>query len=171
MFDVRKTDYSPIEDYTFGWRWTDQNRVDVPLAELSRIKPLTQEKAREAWDYSAAFQGKAYRTRFREIDEFHINGRGEPDRDDVVQDWLEKRLPPEGERVFISWTERMAVETDRETFIKHWDTFCYPVEDVVIWPQTEHWVLLFDYKQRFYFAVKESQNSGGLKSSKPDSPS
>jgi len=158
MFEVTEKDYSPIEAYPFGWRWTEKNRIDIPPHALSRIKPFTEEKARAAWDYAEGFQGKMYWTRFQEIDGYDINGRGSPDLDDEIRQWLANTLPATPERVFISWTEQMAVETDRETFINYWDTFCYPVEDVVIWPQSERWVLLFDYKQRFYFAVEQTPN-------------
>ncbi|WP_456426645.1 hypothetical protein [Rhodocaloribacter sp.] len=155
MFDVSEKDYAPLEDYRYGWRWTDPNRLSLAPDDLRRIRPLTPEKAREAWTYSEAFQGKAYQTRFREIDAFHVDARNE-----AVRAWLHATLPPEPERLFLSWTEDMAVETDRDTLVRHWDTFCYPVEDVVIWPHSERWVLLFDYKQRFYFAVASPPEAG-----------
>jgi len=37
----------------------------------------------------------------------------------------------------------MTIEMDIDIFIKHWHTFYYPVENVVIWPQREHWVLFY----------------------------
>lgn len=159
MFEAKQGDYVPLGGHAFGWRWTEKDRVDIAPDALRRIKPLTPQKAEEAMAYSEAFQGEAYRMRFREIDQYDVDGRWEPALDDKVRSWLHGALPREQERIFVSWTERMAVETDRDTFVQHWDTFCYPVEDVVIWPQSERWVLLFDYKQRFYFAVADEQGA------------
>lgn len=157
MFKVSDTDYVPVGDYIFGWRWIDKDRVEISDERLARIRPLTKERAEAAWDYSKSFQGIAYSERFLEIDEYHVDGRGDPGRDGAVRDWLTKCLDQEAERVFISWTKQQAVETDLSTFIKFWNTFCYPVEDVVIWPASESWVLLFDYKQRFYHAVERAE--------------
>ena len=154
MFIVEQNQYASIDSYPFAWRWTDRSRRVIPPEDLCRIKPLSPETALLAWTYAESLQGEAYWKRFQEIDQFDINGRGSPQYDENIHSWLHQRLPAEAQTIFISWSERMAVETDRATFVRYWDTFCFPVEDVVIWPRREDWVLLFDYKQRFYFATE-----------------
>lgn len=155
MFEISENDCVSLEDFAYGWRWTDTDRIKITADHLARIKPLTPDKAEEAWTYSNAFQGEAYRTRFHEMDEYHIDGSGDLVRADAVQ-WLRARLPSDDVQIFISWTEQQAVATVLDTFIRYWDAFCFPVEDVVIWPSHERWVLLFDYKQRFYYAEEKT---------------
>jgi len=104
MFHLKDKDYLPLEAYRFGWRWTNPDHTDLSPDARSRIKPLTDEKARQAWDYAHGFQGDAYWARFREVEAFAVEGRGAPDRDGVVRDWLRTRLPPSEEKVFITST-------------------------------------------------------------------
>ena len=142
-----------MDGYPFAWRWTGEKHADIAEKMLSRIRPLNDSRARDVWDHALRLQGENYQERFEETDELDVDRRGAGEPDDIVSTWLKSVLPDTSGPVFISWTERMAVQTELGVFIRHWDTFCYPVEDVVIWPQNESWVLLFDYKQRFYFAA------------------
>ena len=151
MFAVDPKDYIPLADYTFAWRWRDADRVDIPVAALRRIRPLSTPKAGQAWEYVKRFQGDAYWSRSREVGEFAVDGQSAGARS-----WLAGHLPGQTAKIYISWTQRMALETDSALFIEYWDTFCFPVEDVVIWPPSENWVLLFDYKERFYYAVEKT---------------
>jgi len=153
-FVIEEVDYLNMRDTPYGWRWLDTKRVDIPKDELNGIRPLTPEKAKAAYSYSERFQGTAYQQYFEELDTFVVDSRGDQERRETVSRWLEMRLPADQSDLLISWTEKMAVVTDRDLFIKYWDSFCYPVEDVVIWPLSEGWVLLFDYKQRFFYAIK-----------------
>lgn len=153
MFNTSETDYLALETYRFGWRWTDIRRIVIPEDDLIRIKPLSIEKAKEAWEYANRLQGSSYRTRFKEVDTFEVDGRGTENSDAEVAHWLQKYLSSGSDTIYVSWTEQQAMTTDVRTFVLYWETFCFPVEDVVIWPQHEQWVLLFDYKQRFYFAI------------------
>ena len=155
MFTVRKSEYLSVDDYQFGWRWTSKDHANISVEDLNRIRPLSAREADGAWEYSKTLQGKNYAVRFVEQDEFEVDGRATPELDDATREWLTGVLPPGNETVFISWGKNMAVETDLAIFLQYWDTFCYPVEDVVIWSRDEKWVLLFDYKQRFYFATKK----------------
>ena len=149
MFSIEPHDSVPLDTFAIRWRWTEAQHTALPPAHLHRIQPLTEAKAQAAYAYAKAFQGSGYRTRFREVAEFAVG-----DREDAgVARWLRDTLPDGPALLFISWTERFAAAVAVDTFIAYWSSFCYPVEDVVIWPQHEGWVLLFDYKQRFYFAV------------------
>ena len=38
------------------------------------------------------------------------------------------------ERVILSWSDALAVETRWRTFVRYWDAFCYPsTDDVTMW--------------------------------------
>ena len=153
MFDPNDSDTVSLEGYPFAWRWTGENHANISEEMLARIQPLNDKSAGEAWQHAMGIQGMSYQEQFTETHELEVDRRGADEPEHDVGEWLKARLPDHSDPIFVSWTERMAAKTDRETFIQHWNTFCYPVEDVVIWPQNEQWVLLFDYKQRFYFAV------------------
>jgi len=161
MFEVDDKDYVQLRECPFGCRWTDSVRAPISDDELSQIRPLSFQKSQAAWDYAEAFQGENYWERFQEIDQFTADGRGDEGHDNVIRAWLTKCLSSEPIPLFVSWTEQQAVETNALVFIKYWDTFCYPVEDLVIWPKHERWVLLFDYKQNFYFAQARAASSNG----------
>ena len=148
MLHFKRTDFVAMDGYPFAWRWKREN-VD---SSLSGIKPLTESKAAELYEYSKRFQGRDYHDLFDEqaFLDLEVSGLGNKE----VADWLEKTFPESNDQLIISWTQRQAVLTDLQTFVVNWFSFCMPVEDVVIWPENEQWVMLFDYKQRFYFAVK-----------------
>lgn len=150
-FQIAPEHVVPWEGYPFAWRWTDPQRRALPAADLVRVRPLTTAKAGEAWHHAGTLQGAAYRDRFREVDAFAVDGRSDV-HEAAAAGWLGRTLPCTPEPVFVSWTPRMAVATVRDVFVRHWASFCFPVEDVVIWPAGEGWVLLFDYRQCFYFA-------------------
>jgi Protein of unknown function (DUF2947) len=153
MFETIESDYDEMDGYPFAWRWTGENHADISPEILERIKPLSEARARDAWDHALGLQGEFYKKRFSETDELEVDRTDVNDPENGVSAWLCSVLPASDEPVYISWTERMAARTERDVIVNHWNTFCYPVEDVVIWPQSESWVLLFDYKQRFFFAV------------------
>lgn len=153
MFETTESDYVPMDGYPFAWRWTGENHADISTEMLERIRPLNEFRASDAWDHALKLQGENYRERFEEKDELEVDRRGAGEPADQVSQWLNSILPESDEPIYVSWTKNMAAQTEREVFVSNWSTFCYPVEDVVIWPQSEKWVLLFDYKQRFYFAV------------------
>jgi hypothetical protein len=160
QFSLQPRDYRPIDSWPFGWRFVDTDRIEIPRPDLDRIRPLSEAASRSAWDHAAVLHGSGYRNRFTETDGFEVNGRWSAELEDPVTAWLEEVIPPTNAPLFLSWTERMAVETVRDVFVRHWSAFCYPVEDLVAWPRHEAWVLAFDYKQRFYFAV--SRGAQGL---------
>lgn len=155
MFQIAEKDYLPLTDYIFGWRWMDAKRIVIPKEDLNLIKPMAYEKAKMAYAYSNGLQGKTYFEKYDEKAFYEIDSRYDTDKA-AINSWLAAQLPKGNEKLFVSWSEQQAVETDQNIFIKYWDTFCYPVEDSVIWPENEKWILLFDYKQRFYFAVSKA---------------
>jgi len=158
-FIVGTRDYVTLDTWPFGWRFADSELVDIPVRDRDEIRPFSETAARLAWDYAAALHGQSYRDRFRETAELQVDGRGSASLEGPVSERLDSILPATTEQLFVSWTERMAAESRRDFFVRHWSAFCFPVEDVVIWPQDVAWVLAFDYKQRFYFALSRDRRS------------
>ncbi len=152
MFTFSDSDIVSLDNFSLSWRWRSEKHNRLSDADLAKIHPFTPDKAGAAYKYSENFQGKNYREKFEEIDEYPVEVRGDNPEGENVRDWLIGLLGKKPLPIFISWSKNWAVATDSDTFIRFWDDFLYPVEDVVIWPVDESWVLLWDYKQRFYFA-------------------
>lgn len=154
MFHYDDTDFCKMAEFALKWRWTSAKHNKLPLDELAKIQPFTEDTANILWQYSKRMQGKNYQEKYQEVDEFHVPGRNDAKAVDVTRIWLQEKIGGTTQPLLISWIESWAALTTIEIFIKYWDDFCYPVEDNVIWPQDESWALLFDYKQRFYFAER-----------------
>lgn len=159
MFTFTDSDIVSLDAFPISWRWRSEKHHRLSDEDLAKIQPFTPDKASAAYKYSENFQGKNYRENFREVDEYPVEVRGDNPDGENVRDWLTNLLGTPSLPILISWEEHWAVTTDSETFIRFWDDFLYPVEDVVIWPQDESWVLLWDYKQRFYFARRKETTS------------
>ena len=155
MFTYHESDCISLEAFPIKWRWLEENHTPLPEADLQTIHPLSEAKAREAYAYSSNFQGENYRTRYQEIDEYHVEGRNHEPYYKNAREWLLSHLGNDSGIIFISWIEPWAMAVELRTFLTYWESFLYPVEDVVIWPAHEQWALLFDYKQRFYFARRK----------------
>ncbi len=159
MFNYTDADLVSLDAFPISWRWRSEKHNRLSDRDLAKIQPFTPAKANAAYKYSENFQGKNYREKFQEIDDYPVEVRGDNPQGENVHDWLTKLLGNIPESIFISWDKDWAVATDVLTFTRFWDDFLYPVEDVVIWPQDESWVLLWDYKQRFYFARQKEISS------------
>ena len=48
-----------------------------------------------------------------------------------VSDLLDSLIPNNEHEIFVSWGPKLAILTNREYFIRHWDEFCYPSSDDV----------------------------------------
>ncbi len=147
-------DLQPMEGFPWAWRWTDPSRANVEADALEHIRPLTPAAASRVLERSSVLQGKEYPARFEEIADLDVglHGRFDEHRDGITREWLARYVPESDDPVVVSYDERHAMLTTGAIFVRHWDTFCFPVEDVVIFPLSEEWTLAFDYKQRFYFA-------------------
>ena len=66
--------------------------------------------------------------------------------------WLTTR-PVESVAAFLlSWDVETAVSTDWQTFVTHWDDFCYPgSDDLTVWSPEASWYLCYDHEEVFRF--------------------
>ncbi len=155
IFELTKADFAPMAQFPLAWRWTDPGRItpmEVSADAIAEIAPLTPEAATRAHAHAAYLLRPPKRTAFTEVADFDVGriGRQSLAAEAEVRTWLTQHLGDETGRLVISWSAAWAATTTVANFIALWPTFCYPVEDIVIWPTHERWLLLFDYKQRFY---------------------
>jgi hypothetical protein len=73
--------------------------------------------------------------------------------DDVprqVAERLRGLAPTPGTPVLVSWHDEVAVLTDWELFVAHWDDFCYlSSDDVTVWPPSGEWILCYRHYEVF----------------------
>lgn len=144
----------PMDRFRLRWRWTDKRWNPLPAAELAKIRPLSCEAAKMLRRLSLAFYHALKRRRdlFAELAEFDASIPKDPNE---ARYWL-RTLPVEEDRfLFVSWHDDLGVITESSTFCDFWENFCHPAENVIVWPESERWGLLYDHDERFRFGLRE----------------
>jgi hypothetical protein len=146
MMTLSDSDFVPLEGFSLAWRWTQDDAL--PPASLERIRPLSLERA-------AAIAPEATELCIGGDTAMLRSAAGDPSR---IRDWL-NALPVERDAVVLaSWDVETAVATDWETFVKHWDDFCYAgSDDVTFWSPTATWYLCYDHEEVFRFGRRPSE--------------
>jgi hypothetical protein len=153
-------EYSVLEEFPYKWRWIDPKYNVLPEHELKMIFPLA-EKSSELLFYHALKYSQDWEYRLSEdlfYDIVSIDAKVISDDADIegIRTWLLNHLPKDNPEIFISWQPDTAVRTNVNLFVRYWDDFCYPGDDVAIFPLSEEWVLLYWHEERFYFANRET---------------
>lgn len=158
-FEITTGDHFPMSDFELRYRWTEHTLLSPK--QLSQLKPLQQSRAGDAWRLSLrlrqpfAVDGRPSKSLWTEIDELAAadGQRG--------ADWLEHRLGDETSPVIVSWDSRYALETDAQTFVRFWETFCYPSsDDVAIFPLHLGWLVTFWHEEHLFFGHHRRQDDG-----------
>jgi hypothetical protein len=154
-----KFEYRPLEEFQYKWRWTDPKYNLLPGHALEMIFPLAKRSSEKLFEYSLKYsRGWEYRPSedlFSDIVSIEAGVLSEDADIEGIRTWLANRLPKDLPEIFISWQPDMAVKTNTGIFVKYWDDFCYPGDDVAIFPASEDWVLLYWHEERFYFAQRK----------------
>jgi hypothetical protein len=150
VFSVLPEDLEALERFPLAWRWTDQRWNLLPPEKLAGIRPLVKAKATEAYQHRQRFVNRS-RLRpdlFPSRSEFDDSQTNDPTS---ARAWL-KCKPVDGDPVvFICWEHHTAVVTVWSIFCDFWNDFCYPLDCVVVWPESEAWVLVYSPDERLYF--------------------
>ncbi len=131
------SDYLPLAAFPLAWRWTLANQHPLSPTVLATIRPLTPARATEIHDLALArcAQGSS-NPQARQVPTDGARS--------AVRDWLEGLGVGPSETIILSWDRTTAVATIWQTFLDHWDAFCYPgSDDVTIWPPTCDWALCY----------------------------
>src|SRR5262249_20190240 len=138
-----------IREHPLAWRWTDQRYALLPDNVLAQMQPVEPHEAVPLFSHSRAFSGENGLA----PDIFTIaTVRAEALPQEAVWRWLRQRQPDLQVPVVISWEQHIAIRTTWEIFTAHWDDFCYPSsDDVLVWPDSESWTLLYRHDQEFQF--------------------
>jgi hypothetical protein len=128
-----------IQEFPLAWRWTQSEHAVLPPDVLERIRPLSSAESAQVHESSNFPRSSAADSRSTE------DATG-------VRTWLRRVQPDLQARVFVSWSENLAVETNWDIFIEYWDDFCYPSsDDVTIVPIAGGWRLIYHHYEQFEF--------------------
>ena len=133
----------------------------MPTDEIvARLKPLGDDAAARAAATAAARQAAA-RTPL-------VSFRSDDPPGAVRSDL--RALPIDAStEIMLSWNASTALVTDWDTFVSHWDDFCYPAsDDVVIWPIVGAWTLCYHHYEVFQFQVEARASTAESSSEGPD---
>lgn len=156
MLTIADDTFADLATFSLRWRWTSERHAMLPPEELERVRPLRDEAVaslmRRVWEECRVVDDGAC-----DSATFAIAERVRTDRGDVRR-WLADRLPPDRTPLLVCWwCKPLAVLTDSDIFIRHWDTFCYPSsDDVMILPLDVVWALRYDHEEEFVFAQRRS---------------
>jgi hypothetical protein len=149
MITLTESDFVPLDTFSLAWRWTDEGHASFPPESLGRIRPLTAVRAADIAP---------------EATELCIGGDtamvrlagGDPA---PVRAWLATLPVERGAAILLSWDVETAVATDWQTFVAHWDDFCYAgSDDVTVWSPDAPWYLCYDHEEVFRFGRHPAHN-------------
>jgi hypothetical protein len=153
-------EYRDLEEFPYKWRWIDSKYNVLPEHELKMIFPLAEKSSGLLFDlalkYSQDWEYHPSEDLFYDVDSIETKDKSEDSDIKGIRIWLSNRLPKDNPEIFISWQPDTAVRTNVNLFVKYWDDFCYPGDDVAIFPLSEEWVLLYWHEGRFYFAKRKT---------------
>ena len=137
-----------IQDHKLAWRWTDPAYGVLPNEALAKLEPATSGDAKALLKRSYIFLGKDGLSSSLQPAVFDI----EEISSKAGAGWLKQQQPYLDELVWLSWDAEAALRTTWDIFVTYWPEFCYPAsDDLVVFPESEAWVLLYHHEQQFQF--------------------
>jgi hypothetical protein len=146
VIEFSAADFTPLDDFPLLWRWTRDSHNRLTALTLATIRPLGAEAA-------AAVAPEAVRLCGEMAAAGPESALATGDKDAAaVRSWLARLDGPDGADVVVSWSATLAIVTRWETFIQHWDAFCYPAsDDVTVGAPSGAWALCYHHSERFEF--------------------
>ena len=144
--------FLPMSEFSLKYRFTDPKWNLLPKEYLTKIRPFSVAWARRLRERSIAFLYSLDRRVDLFTQVLHHDADGEPE--EITRSWLQDLPSDDDEDVVISWNREDAVLAPWGVFVRYWDDFCYPFENVVVWPLSENWVLQPNNDARFRFGVR-----------------
>jgi hypothetical protein len=149
-------DFRTLDQFPLKWRWTEEKYTVLPPDDLAQIRPLAEEKAAGLWQHCAdwisrnSWEEGLSPEHFTDVQRINAEGEGEPARKR-----LRELSPAEEEQIIVRWDNRTAVVTKWGVFCRWWSDFCYPAgDDVVIWPLSEAWGMVYWHEEQFIFGLR-----------------
>lgn len=113
---------------------------------MSTLAPLASDAA------ARIAKNAATRCAARGVSERELAIRAAPEIAAAVRSKLEALAIPRDERIVLSWSSEVALVTRWDTFLEHWDAFCYPSsDDVTVMPLSGGWTLCYYHDEHMEF--------------------
>lgn len=137
-----------IQDHKLAWRWTDPAYAVLPKEVLAQMQPATPDEAEAMHTKALAFLGRDGLSAELRPDVIEV----EDAASEAGASWLIRHQPHLEQPVLLSWDPQAALRTTWGVFISYWPEFCYAgADDLVVFPESEEWVLLYHHEQEFHF--------------------
>jgi hypothetical protein len=129
-----------IQEFPLAWRWTQASYAVLPPEVLAQIRPLSASEATQLCS-----RGSSERTSVVSCSTEDPDG---------VSAWLRRVQPDSRVRVYVAWSDELAVETNWQIFTEYWDDFCYPSsDDVKVAPVVGTWQLVYHHYEQLDFST------------------
>ncbi len=156
MIKLVDSDFKPLEDSAYLWRWTKPEYHVLPHSNIAQLRPLKAEKAQALWEYASVYLQELWRYVFADTSHSPISSLFvELQHIDISHQPPEKRqkhlatLEPHGDQVVVvMWEPTEAVAVSWHVLCSYWDDFLYPSDDAGILPLSETWLLLYHHEDQ-----------------------
>jgi hypothetical protein len=140
-----------IREFPLAWRWTDPRHAQFSEDLLSKLAPVEPREAERLYEQSRrSLEGDNLSSSLFP----RITRHDAAIESDMRRDWLRTCWRAVDDQVVVSWSTELALRTTWEIFTAHWDNFCYPaLDDVLVWPESETWALLYTHDEQFQFGL------------------
>lgn len=148
MIELHDSDFEPIDDFPFLWRWTEENHTLFLPQELEAIRPLKADLAQKLHHEMLKVDRPNGLNRNVTEDLRVIESNDE--NDDEIRNWLINLPVHETEQVILSWASDTAIMTTWKLFREKWSDFWYPSsDDLTVTNCSMSWVLAVYHYGRF----------------------
>src|SRR5688500_9189501 len=106
-----------IQEFPLAWRWTQPSHAVLPVEVLAQIHPLSTSEATQLSPPRSSERASVVSCSTEDSD--------------GVSACLRRVQPDLRARVYVAWSDELAVETSWGIFPEYWDDFCYPSSDDV----------------------------------------
>ncbi|MGE8060471.1 hypothetical protein [Pseudomonas sp. NPDC089547] len=143
-----------IQNHKLAWRWIDPAYAVLPQKILAQMQAVLPDEARALHKRTLHFLDNHCLSTELRPEVFNAEQAG-PER---CSNWLKQLQPHLEQPVSLSWEAETALRTTWEVFISFWPEFCYPSsDDLVVFPESEEWVLLYNHDQNFQFGRRSTK--------------
>lgn len=144
-----------LNEFPLKWRWTDEKYQNFTQEQLNLIQPLESQSAKIIHNIATSFLSEKENNNmvpneniFKNIDFINANDF------EQTKIWLKNKI--DYSKIFISWSEEIAIITDSQLFLDYWDDFCYPSsDDVSIWTENENFIINYSHSDIFWYGKRK----------------
>lgn len=166
MFQIDEHDFQDRENFSFLWRWKDEDGWVFPEEVLAQIRVFQPDKARQLEVDLLPMCQLLSRYLFEPIPQDTTQHRPfgwihrlkvENQLNEQVTQWLSSQEISGETIMLLSWEKTVAVAVPWGLFCRYWHDFCYPgSDDICIRSLCGKWYALYYHENIFLVAQQIS---------------